>query len=214
MLISLLHAWCTQQSPSPHFHEWILKSTQTACSGPCHHTHDRSSHPVHALAVLLAGRLDRMVFCGFPDEADRLAILQACAHKLPLAADVDLAEISKVTVNFTGADLSAILSEGQLLAVHDQLDEAVRQQKQQQDGQDGGSSSSAAAATTAQHGVPVLNMHHLQRALARARPSLPPTEQRRLAAVYARFQHGRDPGISNRQMLDEQQQRMKHATLA
>jgi hypothetical protein len=43
-----------------------------------------------------------MVFCGFPDEAERLAILQAAARKLPLAADVDFAAIAQVTANFTG----------------------------------------------------------------------------------------------------------------
>ncbi|WIA08137.1 hypothetical protein OEZ85_007593 [Tetradesmus obliquus] len=91
-------------------------------------------------ALLRPGRLDRMVYCGFPDAAERLAILRACARKLPVAADVDFEAVAQLTANFT--------------------------------------------------------------------------EQRRLAAVYGRFQQGRDPGLSNRTLLDEQQQRVKHATLA
>jgi transitional endoplasmic reticulum ATPase len=150
-----------------------------------------------------------MVFCGFPDAADRLAILRACARKLPLAPDVNFEAIAQLTVNFTGADVAAVLSEAQLLAVHEQLDKAQEQQQQQQTGASGSSSSSSSSSH-----APVLCVEHLQRALARARPSLPATEQRRLAAVYARFQQGRDPGLSNRQVLDEQQQRVKHATLA
>jgi SpoVK/Ycf46/Vps4 family AAA+-type ATPase len=170
----------------------------------------------HFNFLINAGRLDRMVFCGLPNEADRLAILQACARKLPLAPDVNFAAIAELTVNFTGADVAAVLSEAQLLAVHEQLDKALTQQ--QQDRNNAGTSTSTGNATSSSAGshvhVPVMRMEHLQRALARARPSLPATEQRRLAAVYARFQQGRDPGLSNRQVLDEQQQRVKHATLA
>jgi hypothetical protein len=62
--------------------------------------------------------------------------------------------------------------------------------------------------------VPVVSMHQLWRALSKARPSLPATEQRRLAAVYARFQQSRDPGLSNRQLLEEEALLKKHATLA
>jgi transitional endoplasmic reticulum ATPase len=151
-----------------------------------------------------------MVFCGFPDASDRLAILRACARKLPLAPDVNFEAIAQLTVNFTGADMAAVLSEAQLLAVHEQLDAVQQRGHQQQEDIGTNSSSSSSSGNT----VPVLRMQHLQRALARARPSLPATEQRRLAAVYARFQEGRDPGLSNRQVLDEQQQRVKHATLA
>eukprot|EP00878_Enallax_costatus_P041109 GHUV01047600.1.p1 GENE.GHUV01047600.1~~GHUV01047600.1.p1 ORF type:complete len:194 (-),score=31.39 GHUV01047600.1:68-649(-) len=152
------------------------------------------------------GRLDRMVFCGMPNESERLQILTACARKLALDPDVDFAVLAQQTVNFTSADVAALLSEAQLLAVHDKLDQAVSPDTQQKTGSVGESTSARSP--------PVISMQHLRRALARARPSLPPTELRRLAAVYGRFQQGRDPGINNRQVLDEGQQRVKHATLA
>jgi len=158
-------------------------------------------------SLLRAGRLDRMVYCGFPGEPDRLAILQAVARKLALAEDVSLADIACSTQGFTGADLAAILSEAQLLAVHDQIDSAPLAQPD--------TSAPAPAAEAAAGVACLLSGQHLQRALSRARPSLPAAEKQRLEAVYARFQQARDPGLSNRPAVPEEEQlRVKHATLA
>jgi peroxin-1 len=149
-----------------------------------------------------------MVYCGFPNQADRLAILQAVGHKLALAADVSLQDIATQTEGFTGADLAAILSEAQLLAVHDQIDSSAAA------GPDA-SSIEAREQDSVEHGACVLTAQHVQRALSRARPSLPPTERQRLQAVYARFQQSRDPGLSNRPNVPEDDtHRVKHATLA
>ena len=150
-----------------------------------------------------------MVYCGCPGEADRLAILQAVSRKLSLAPGVRLQDVAAATQGFTGADLAAILSEAQLLAVHDAIDSSSAQMGQQQDAQQ-----------QAQHGeqpAPACELlaQHIQRALSRARPSLPAAEKRRLEAVYARFQQSRDPGLSNRPAVaDEDHARVKHATLA
>jgi SpoVK/Ycf46/Vps4 family AAA+-type ATPase len=84
-----------------------------------------------------------MVFCGFPDASDRLAILRACARKLPLAPDM-MKAIAQLTVNFTGADMAAVLSEAQLLAVHEQLN-AVQQRGHQQQEDIGANSSSSSS---------------------------------------------------------------------
>eukprot|EP00879_Flechtneria_rotunda_P024258 GHRR01025708.1.p1 GENE.GHRR01025708.1~~GHRR01025708.1.p1 ORF type:complete len:153 (+),score=81.73 GHRR01025708.1:594-1052(+) len=152
-----------------------------------------------------------MVYCGLPNESDRLAILKAVARKLQLAADVDLAAIACSTQSFTGADLAALLSEAQLLAVHEQLERQEQQQQQQElSPKEHDEQPNNAAAIIA----PVVNMQHLSCALSHARPSLPPAEQRRLAAIYSRFQQGRDPGLSNRDLLSEEKQQVKHATLA
>jgi peroxin-1 len=144
-----------------------------------------------------------MVYCGFPAAADRLAILQAVGRKLVLGPGVSLQDVAACTEGFTGADLAAVLSEAQLLAVHEQIDAHPEGQPQEE----GGSTATAAAC--------VLTCQHVQRALSRARPSLPATEKQRLEAVYARFQQSRDPGLSNRPAVPEEQQgRVKHATLA
>lgn len=67
-------------------------------------------------ALLRPGRFDRQIYVGAPDWRGRLAILQVHARKKPLADNVDLPAVAKVTAGFTGADLANLLNEGALLA--------------------------------------------------------------------------------------------------
>ncbi|KAK6132255.1 hypothetical protein DH2020_034003 [Rehmannia glutinosa] len=73
-------------------------------------------------ALLRPGRLDRLLFCDFPSQQERLDILKVLSRKLPMAADVDLNLIARMTEGFSGADLQALLSDAQLEAVHELLD--------------------------------------------------------------------------------------------
>ncbi|CAN4121123.1 unnamed protein product [Withania somnifera] len=73
-------------------------------------------------ALLRPGRLDRLLFCDFPSQHERLEILSVLSRKLPLASDVNLDGIARLTEGFSGADLQALLSDAQLEAVHDLLD--------------------------------------------------------------------------------------------
>ena len=73
-------------------------------------------------ALLRPGRLDRLIYCGFPTAAERGQILQALARRLSLPAKVDLNHIGRQCEGYSGADLSALLSEAQLVAVHERLD--------------------------------------------------------------------------------------------
>jgi peroxin-1 len=45
-------------------------------------------------ALLRPGRLDRLVFCGFPSPLERGAVLAALSRGVELAPDVDLAQVS------------------------------------------------------------------------------------------------------------------------
>ncbi len=67
-------------------------------------------------ALLRPGRFDRRIFVMRPDLKGREAILHVHAKDKPLAEDVDLAEIAKITPGFTGADLANLLNEAALLA--------------------------------------------------------------------------------------------------
>lgn len=73
-------------------------------------------------ALLRPGRLDRLIYCGFPDASERGHILQALARRLSLHATVDLQQAGRQCEGCSGADLSALLSEAQLAAVHEKLD--------------------------------------------------------------------------------------------
>lgn len=73
-------------------------------------------------ALLRPGRLDRLIYCGFPSASERGQILQALARRLTLHGSVDLGQVGRRCEGYTGADLSALLSEAQLAAVHERLD--------------------------------------------------------------------------------------------
>ncbi|GAB2234394.1 hypothetical protein Drorol1_Dr00003645 [Drosera rotundifolia] len=117
-------------------------------------------------ALLRPGRLDRLLFCDFPSVEDRLDILAVLSRKLPLADDVELAVIAHLTEGFSGADLQALLSDAQLAAVQELLD-------------DSDSSKSGRS--------PVITNSLLRSIASRARPSVSESEKRRLYNIYSQF---------------------------
>ena len=68
-------------------------------------------------ALRRAGRFDREIMLGIPDEAARERILRVQATKLRLNGDLDLREIAKKTPGYVGADLSALAKEAAASAV-------------------------------------------------------------------------------------------------
>ncbi len=68
-------------------------------------------------ALLRPGRFDRQITVNRPDTQGREDILKVHSKDKPLAPDVDLKEIAKDTIGFTGADLENLLNEAALLAV-------------------------------------------------------------------------------------------------
>ena len=68
-------------------------------------------------ALRRAGRFDREIMLGIPDEGARARILAVQAKKLRLAGGLDLAEIAKKTPGYVGADLSALAKEAAASAV-------------------------------------------------------------------------------------------------
>ncbi|HEX7034145.1 MAG TPA: ATP-dependent zinc metalloprotease FtsH [Pseudomonadales bacterium] len=67
-------------------------------------------------ALLRPGRFDRRVVVNLPDKNGREAILQVHTRRMPLAADVNLAELAGATPGFSGADLRNLANEAALLA--------------------------------------------------------------------------------------------------
>ncbi len=67
-------------------------------------------------ALLRPGRFDRRITVMRPDIRGREEILKIHARNKPIAEDVDLKEIAKITPGFTGADLANLLNEAALLA--------------------------------------------------------------------------------------------------
>lgn len=67
-------------------------------------------------ALLRAGRFDRQVVVDAPDVLGREEILKVHSKKKPLAEDVDLKKIAKITIGYTGADLENLMNEAAIFA--------------------------------------------------------------------------------------------------
>jgi peroxin-1 len=79
-------------------------------------------------ALLRPGRLDKSLLCDFPNLEERLDIIRALAQKVKVADEVwnseeDLLELGRRTEGFSGADLQALVSNAQLEAIHDVLND-------------------------------------------------------------------------------------------
>lgn len=84
-------------------------------------------------ALMRPGRFDRQIPVGRPDLAGREAVLRVHARNKPLAKQIDLKTVAKLTPGFSGADLENLLNEAALVAARankividmEDIDEAV-----------------------------------------------------------------------------------------
>ncbi|MER6208105.1 MULTISPECIES: ATP-dependent zinc metalloprotease FtsH [unclassified Streptomyces] len=68
-------------------------------------------------ALTRPGRFDRVVVVSPPDRGGREAILEIHTRQIPLAKDVNLAQVARTTPGMTGAELANLANEAALLAV-------------------------------------------------------------------------------------------------
>lgn len=68
-------------------------------------------------ALVRPGRFDRQIQVTLPTEPGRLEILSIHTKEMPLAGDVKLERLAKVTAGFSGAELANIVNEASLLAI-------------------------------------------------------------------------------------------------
>ncbi|KAI0483172.1 AAA-domain-containing protein [Xylariaceae sp. FL0804] len=79
-------------------------------------------------ALLRPGRLDKSLLCDFPNLEDRVDILEALGKKVKLSPEIlstdeGLRELGTRTEGYSGADLQALMSNAQLEAIHDVLND-------------------------------------------------------------------------------------------
>jgi cell division protease FtsH len=77
-------------------------------------------------ALLRPGRFDRRIIVNPPDQEGRRRILEVHTRSVPLAADVDLAQIASATPGMVGADLRNLVNEAALLAARLNHDKVTR----------------------------------------------------------------------------------------
>ncbi|GMH33057.1 hypothetical protein BSKO_00891 [Bryopsis sp. KO-2023] len=123
-------------------------------------------------ALLRPGRLDRWVHCPLPSQTDRKEILHALSRKLHISEEILLGDLAERTEGFTGADLSALLSEAHLNAVNTFLERqpAVEEETPQE--------------------IQIGSVD-FEAALTSVRPSVSADEIARLEGLYGRFKEDR-----------------------
>ncbi|MHA2227310.1 MAG: CDC48 family AAA ATPase [Candidatus Hodarchaeales archaeon] len=72
-------------------------------------------------ALLRAGRFDKIIGIGLPDQLARLEIFKIHTKDVPLASDVDFNELSKKTEKFSGAEITSLCHEAILYAIQQYL---------------------------------------------------------------------------------------------
>ncbi|MGW0831257.1 ATP-dependent zinc metalloprotease FtsH [Streptomyces prunicolor] len=77
-------------------------------------------------ALTRPGRFDRVVVVSPPDRGGREAILEIHTREIPLAEDVNLAQVARTTPGMTGAELANLANEAALLAVKRKQDQVTQ----------------------------------------------------------------------------------------
>ena len=80
-------------------------------------------------AIIRPGRIDRFIGIDFPNQEARKRIFEIHTNKMPLASDVSVNELAKLTEGFTGADIAAIAKEAGMLAVRNFILSSDSQEK-------------------------------------------------------------------------------------
>ncbi|KAJ0017250.1 hypothetical protein Pint_10134 [Pistacia integerrima] len=80
-------------------------------------------------ALLRPGRLDQLIYIPLPDESSRLQIFKACLRKSPVSEDVDLAALAKLTVGFSGADITEICQRACKYAIKEEIEKNIEREK-------------------------------------------------------------------------------------
>lgn len=135
-------------------------------------------------ALLRPGRLDQLIYIPLPDQPSRLSILKANLRKSPIARDVDLNFMGKITEGFSGADLTEICQRAAKAAIREsiQADAKIKAMRELDPN-----------FKPASDPVPEINRRHFEEALKGARRSVTATDLDRFEAFRRKF----DPAYAN-----------------
>lgn len=83
-------------------------------------------------AILRPGRLDQLIYIPLPDDKSRVKIFQANLRNSPMAKDVSVEYMAKMTQGFSGADLTEICQRACKLAIRESI-EKEREHRNKED---------------------------------------------------------------------------------
>lgn len=143
-------------------------------------------------AILRPGRLDQLIYIPLPDEPSRNSILKANLRKTPIAKDVDLGYLSKVTHGFSGADLTEISQRACKLAIRESIEKDIIREKQREQNPD------ADMDMEDEDPVPEIRRDHFEEAMRFARRSVSDNDIRKYEMFAQTLQQSRGLGTNFR----------------
>jgi len=139
-------------------------------------------------ALLRPGRLDQLIYIPLPDHPSRLGILKAGLRKTPIAKDIDLDFVAKLTDGFSGADLAELCQRAAKAAVRESIEAEARRKAAQALNPNQQIDISADL-------VPEITRKHFEEALKHARKSVTNVDLEK----YEQFRRKFDPVYASKQ---------------
>lgn len=139
-------------------------------------------------AILRPGRLDQLIYIPLPDELSRISILKANLRKSPVAEDIDLLYLAKVTHGFSGADLTEICQRACKLAIRESIEQDIRKTRERMENPD------LDMETDDQDEVPEITKVHFEEAMKFARRSVSDNDIRKYEMFAQTLQQSRGFG--------------------
>jgi transitional endoplasmic reticulum ATPase len=123
-------------------------------------------------ALLRPGRLDQLIYIPLPNERERLDVLKATLRKSPIASNVDLAYLAKMTPGFSGADLTEVCQRAAKLAIRQSIEQDIKRERERREKESEGDVKMDAEAEGEEDPVPEITREHFQEAMLYARRSV------------------------------------------
>jgi len=109
-----------------HVHETVVNQILTELDGvePLDNVLVLGSTNRHDMidpSLLRPGRFDSRILVPAPDDDARLKIFKVHTKKMPVASDVNLKDLAKITKGYSGADIEGVCREAGMIALREDL---------------------------------------------------------------------------------------------
>jgi transitional endoplasmic reticulum ATPase len=138
-------------------------------------------------ALLRPGRLDQLIYIPLPDEASRKQIFKAALRKSPVAPDVDLDLMARVTQGFSGADITEICQRACKYAIRESIEKDLERSRRVAENPD-------VMDEDMSDMVPAITRAHFEEAMKFARRSVSDADIRKYQAFAQTLQQSRGFG--------------------
>lgn len=138
-------------------------------------------------ALLRPGRLDQLIYIPLPDDGSRKAIFKAALRKSPVAPDVDIDLLAKVTQGFSGADITEICQRACKYAIRESIERDLERSRRAAENPD-------LMEEDVADPVPSITKAHFEEAMKYARRSVSDADIRKYQAFAQTLQQSRGFG--------------------